>query len=173
MEERLRRLQRELPPIPVPLLEPIATIYTKLDSIGEKLTTVSEGQATLQGGINALLAKEGVPMIGETTQIKFHETLQPLTGIRVSEECPFNATITSIAFHFPDGCDGLVDVMVGHGHKQCFPRNGYISLNDATPVFATSEFVNKSELTWAEIRNADAATPHTISVVLTLQGRMD
>lgn len=111
-------------------------------------------------------------VVVETTQIKFHETLQPLTGKRVSEECPFSAVITSVCFHFPPGCDGLVDVMVGHGHRQCFPRNGYISLDDATPVFSTNELVNKSELIEAEIRNADAVNAHTISIIVTLQERM-
>lgn len=112
------------------------------------------------------------PVFGETTQIKFHETLQPLTGTRVKEECPFNAAITSIAFHFPPGCDGLVDVMVGHGHKQCFPRNGYLSLDSATPVFSTHELVNNSENIWVEVNNADSVNAHTISVVVTLQERM-
>lgn len=111
------------------------------------------------------------PVVGETTQIKFHEKLQPSTGIRVSEDSPFNATIISICFHFPPGCEGLVDVMVGHGHIQCFPRNGYLSLDSATPVFGTNELVNKSERIWVEIANSDLLNPHTISVVLTLQER--
>jgi len=110
--------------------------------------------------------------IGQTTQIKFQETLQPLTGDKFTKVCPFDAIISSICFHFPPGCNSLVDVSVGHGEKQCFPREGYIALDAATPVFPTNERVIRDEELWCEIRNGDSMNEHSISVILTLQERV-
>jgi len=116
--------------------------------------------------------RKGKVMLGETTQVRIQETVLSLTGDKFTEECPFDAIITSICFHFPPGCNALVDVAVGHSEKQCFPRKGYIALDAATPVFITNEIVNKDELLWAEIRNADDTNDHTITVIFTLQRRL-
>ena len=116
--------------------------------------------------------REQKAMIGETTQKRIQETLAGLTGGRFSVECPWDAVITSICFHFPPGCSALVDVAAGHSGKQIFPYDGFIALDSATPVFTVNEVVDRNELLWADIRNGDAVNPHTISVIFTLQRRL-
>lgn len=113
-----------------------------------------------------------VPRMGETTQIRFQETLATLTGDKFTKMCPYNAIITSICFHFPPGCSALVDVAVGHSERQCFPREDYIALDAATPVFVTGEPVMRDEELWCEVKNGDSVNAHTISVILTLQERL-
>jgi len=165
---------------------------TELERLGDKLSTTDEriNYAVLQlekvlaggipsevreqieklrGSIDVLTSvlKEGGVMLGETTQVRFQETLQPLTGDRFTQDCPYDAIITSICFHFPPGCNALVDVAVGHGEKQCFPREGSIALDAATPVFSINELVNRDEALWAEIKNSDSVNAHTITGILT------
>lgn len=170
---------------------------TALERLGDKLTTTDERidyvvlqlERVLAGGIpsevqarlellrNSIdtlisMLREKEMLVGESTQVRFQETLQPLTGDRFTQDCPYDAVITSICFHFPPGCSALVDVAVGHGEKQCYPREGSIALDAATPVFNINELVNRDETLWCEIRNGDSVNPHTITVILTLQERV-
>lgn len=127
--------------------------------LGTKINTIS----SLLGG--------QVMLTGETYQIRFMETLAPLTGDKFAELCPWPAVNTSVAFHFPPGCNALVDVVVGHSDRQTYPRTGYIALNDASPVFQTYELISEHEPIWAEIRNADGINSHTITIIMTIQRR--
>lgn len=111
------------------------------------------------------------PAMAEVTQIRIQQTLAPLTGNRFFDKCPWDAIMTSICFHFPPGCNALVDVAAGHSGKQAFPQEGFIALDAATPVFPISERVTAGEQLWCEIRNGDAVNPHTITVIFTLQRR--
>ena len=92
--------------------------------------------------------------------------------VKIAELCPLTGKMTSITMHFPDGCNGLVHVAFGHSDKWVAPSeiNTFISLNNATPVFPTSEPVIKNEHLWTEIRNGDV-NPHLISVIATIIGR--
>ena len=119
----------------------------------------------------ASMGGQGMPIVTETTQVTFKQTLAALTGDRFFYTCPWNALNTNITMHFPDGCNALVDVAVGHSDKQTYPRTNFIALNDASPVFIVSELISDKEPIWVEIRNADGGGPHTISVILTLQRR--
>ena len=159
---------------------------TSLERLGDAFTTSNErldylvkliegsNIAGLKQSIDSL-ASMGGPIMStptETTQIRFQETLAALTGDRFFYSCPWDATNTSIAMHFPSGCNALVDVAVGHSDKQIYPRTNFIALNDASPVFIVSELIADNEPIWVEIRNADGLNPHTISVILTLQRRI-
>lgn len=94
--------------------------------------------------------------------------------IKIAELCPLTGKITSVTMHFPRNCNGLVHVAFGHGDKWVAPSvvNTFISLDDATPTFPTSEPVVKNEHLWVEIRNGDI-NPHRISVIVVLIGRVD
>jgi hypothetical protein len=109
---------------------------------------------------------------GETYTIRFQETLAALAGDKFSQTIPWDCINTSVCFHFPSGCNGLVDVVAGHSDKQIYPRSGYIALNDATPVFSTLESIAYNEPVWVEIRNGDSMHSHTITVLLTIQRRV-
>lgn len=108
-------------------------------------------------------------MATEVTQIRIQQNLAALAGGRFAERCPWKAQMTSICFHFPPGCVGVVDVAAGHGNKQAFPQEGFIALDDATPVFPVVENVPAGALLWAEIQNGDAINAHQITVIFTLQ----
>lgn len=109
---------------------------------------------------------------GETFTLRFQETVASLTGDRFTQTAPWDCVNTSVCFHFPSGCNGLVDVIVGHSDKQIYPRSGYIALNDATPVFPTLESISYNEPIWVEIKNGDNMNSHTITVLLTIQRRL-
>ena len=177
LEQNLSALER--------FSETFSGLDERIDYVVMQLDTILKGgiSVQVQENINRLIntlkevSPSELPM--RTKQIKVCEALQSLTGDKFIRDCPFDATITSIGFHFPPGCDGLVDVAIGHegevevGHsgEQCFPEDGYISLDDATPVFSTNWDVRRGELLWAEIRNADSVNLHTITVIFTLKER--
>jgi len=146
------------------------------ERLGDKFSTADDGIAYVAGvaeDIKAMLGglSGGGAVTIETTQIRFQETLAALTGDRFTYPCPWDAINTSIAMHFPSGCNALVDVAVGHSDKQSYPRQNYIALNDASPVFTTAEKIAYNEPIWVEIRNADGGFAHTITIILTLQRR--
>lgn len=105
-----------------------------------------------------------------TEQIRFQQTLAALQGIRITEEVPINGDLTSVLFHFPPGCTALVDVAFGYSDRQIIPREGFIALDNATPVFPIMERVSRGHLIWCVMQNGDAVNPHTISVVVTIIG---
>ena len=115
------------------------------------------------------LKEAGFVMPMQTQQINFHETVQPLTGIRVEEYIALDGRISSVSLHFPGGCNALVDIAVGHSSKQFLPIGGFIALNDATPVYPVSEMVSRQEAVWCIINNTDALQ-HTVSIAITIEG---
>lgn len=110
--------------------------------------------------------------ITNTKDVVLAYNLPGTQRVKIAELCPLTGKIASVAMSFPDGCNGLVHVAFGHGDKWVAPAemNTFISLNNFTPVFPTSEPVVKNEPLWAEIRNGDI-NPHLISVIATVVGR--
>lgn len=150
------------------MIDSFTQIDEKVDFCGSKMDEIQTDLSSIKDSM-----EEGLDMIvPETTQIKFKETLTALTGDKFTYICPWNATNIGVAMHFPSGCNALVDVAIGHSDKQIYPRSGYISLNDASPVFSVSEDIANEELIWVEINNADGGNSHTITVILTLQRRI-
>ena len=124
--------------------------------------------------INALVIPDcnGGPAmseIGRIQMIPYSQTEQPETAVRMSEIMPFKSYVTLITIHWPDGCDGLVDVMAGHGNFQFVPWSGFLSFNDAWPQFGFMETVEQEEYLWVDIGNADDTNEHTISIMITIQ----
>lgn len=109
-----------------------------------------------------------------TRQVPLAYTVPALQRVKIAELCPLHGRITSVTFAFPDGCNNLVHVAFGHSEVWVAPSviNTFVSLNDASPVFPTSEPVVKNENLWAEIRNGDV-NPHSISVIAVIIGRED
>lgn len=120
----------------------------------------------VMGGFSRLIKIK--PRI-RTEQIAISQTLEPLTGIRIERQIPIKGTITSVVLHYPEGCNALVDVRVGHGTKQLCPATGVVALDAATPVIPTSEKVLLNEVLWAVLENADFVNPHTITVMVTIE----
>jgi len=91
------------------------------------------------------------------------------SGVVLTEIATFAGYIKQIALHVPDGCDALVDIRVGVGVKQFCPREGYLSLNDATPTYPFNIPVQQGEEIWVEMRNTDGGNPHNITVTVSLE----
>lgn len=90
------------------------------------------------------------------------------TGVVLNQPPPFDGIIREVKIHWPPGCNGLVDVRVGHGPKQFCPFEGFLSLNNVTPSYYFNEYVAHTEQIWVEIRNTDGVNPHTISVMINM-----
>lgn len=151
-------------------------VVTQLDKVlsGGIPTEVKDNLVKLKESVDILVStlEERNAVVGETTQVNFRETITSLEGDRFEKECPFDGIITSACFHFPPGCNALVDIAIGHSDTQSFPREGAIALDSASPVFPVNEVVSEGEILWTEIKNGDSANSHTVSVILTLQRRL-
>jgi len=106
----------------------------------------------------AQLPEGDVIMPTKTEQIPFVRTLAipPAvgSGATMYEKPAFPGYIKEVTIHWPDGCDHLVDIRVGHGVVQFCPREGYLALNDVTPTYPfTGEWVADGEEIWVEMRN--------------------
>ncbi|GAI88713.1 unnamed protein product [marine sediment metagenome] len=72
----------------------------------------------------------------------------------LTEVVPFSGYIKQVTPHWPDGCDAIVDVRVGHGNKQFCPKEGFLALNAATPTYPFNEPVSGgNEEIWVEMVN--------------------
>ncbi len=104
----------------------------------------------------------------QTTQVTFRQTVALLTGAIITAESPFKGLITELTFHFPDGCNALVQIAfkVAGGR---FPTTGYIALNNATPVYKVSIPVFRWEIMEVEVLNGDNTNAHTPSIIVTIE----
>lgn len=102
-------------------------------------------------------------------QIPFVYTLAIGQGVTMYEKPAFTGYIKEITPHWPDGCDGLLDIRVGHGVVQFCPNEGYLALNDTTPTYPFNEPVKDTEEIWVEMRNR-SGFPHIITVTVTIEG---
>ncbi|GAH84614.1 unnamed protein product, partial [marine sediment metagenome] len=125
----------------------------------------------LEYALSTLEWPEGVAMPQKIEQIPFAYNLAPLEGVLLTEITPFSGYIKQVTPHFPEGCDGICDVRVGHGPKQFCPKEGYLALNDATPTYPFNEWVSGgNEEIWVEMKNGDSANSHHITVTVILEG---
>ena len=116
------------------------------------------------------LKEAGFVMPIRTEQITFQQILAPLQGVRLSEFVPIDGKLTSVTLHFPLGANALVDIAFGYITRQIIPTEGFIALDNATPVFPVDEKVKRNELAWCIMRNTDAVNPHTPAVIVTMVG---
>ncbi len=91
--------------------------------------------------------------------------------VLLTEIAPFSGYIKQVTPHWPDGCNHIVDVRVGHAPKQFCPKEGFLALNDVTPTYPFNEPVSGGqEEIWVEMINGDSANKHSITVTVTLEG---
>ena len=114
-------------------------------------------------------ALSAVPKEKEREQIPFAYNLAALQAVRLEEDAPFNGYIKQVTIHWPDGCNALVDIMVGRGVEQFCPREGYLALNDATVTYPFNKEVAEGDVIWVEMRNTDGANTHSITVTVIVE----
>ena len=147
--------------------------FEELTTIDERVDYVHNQLVTAQLALNQLLEKEGMPpMTVVTRDVNLRVLLQPNTGTRVSRPSPLTGRIVQLIPHWPDGCNALVDVAVGHKDTWIYPHlvDTFVALNDATPVLTVNEPIEKGEEIWMIIRNADGREQHAITVTATIIG---
>jgi len=167
-------------PVPEQPIGPLAGLAARLDYLGPeveelgalspKVDALAEKANKIEYALGKLELPEGVAMPLKIEQIPFAYNLAALQGVTLMEYAPFSGYIKQISPHWPDGCNGLVQIRVGHGTKQFCPDEGYLALNDATPTYPFNEWVNDHEEIWVEMINGDGANPHNISVSVILEG---
>lgn len=116
------------------------------------------------------LKEAGFAMPTRTEQIQFRQTLNPLQGVRLTDSVPIDGKITSVIIHWPGGCNAAVDIAFGYQTRQIIPFEGFLALDDATPVFPVSEMVKRYETLWCVMENGDPINPHIPSVIVTIEG---
>jgi len=170
-------------PVPERAIGPLAGIATRLDYLGPKVEGLSpkvaelrEKVGKLQYALSTLELPEGVIMPLKIEQIPFVYDLEKAgvegSQVIMTEYTPFSGYIKEVSIHWPDGCNHIVDVRVGHGTKQFCPDEGYLALNDVTPTYPFNEWVNDHEEIWVEMINGDSENTHVITVVVMLEGAL-
>lgn len=122
--------------------------------------------------LNSLMGAAGIEVKGmqpeNIREFRIQQTVAAATGVILRQLPPFDGYIKEVKIHWPPGCNGLVDVRVGHGTKQFCPFEGFLSLDAVTPTYPFDEYVEHTENIWVEIQNTDAGNPHTISVMINM-----
>ncbi len=147
--------------------------FEQLTTIDERVDFVHNQVATVQVALNKLLGKEGLPpMTAVTREVVLRARLLPLTGTRVDKPSPLTGRIVQIVRHWPEGCDGNVDLAVGHKDTWVLPNatDNYVALNDATPVVNVDEPIEKGEEIWMVVRNGDFVEQHSITTTVVIEG---
>lgn len=144
----------------------------QLQSILSAIEVKPEAVALMQqlSGLLQKLKEAGFQMPTHTQQIAFEFDLAPNQGVRLEDFIPLNGNIISVGFHWPRGCNALVDIAVGHGYKQFMPISGFLALNDASPVYPTQEKVERAETAWCIMNNYDGTEHHHVSATVTIAG---
>ena len=147
--------------------------FEQLTTIDERVDFVHDQVAAVQLALNQLLEKEGVPtMAAITRDVNLRVTLLPNQGQRIAQPSPITGRIVQLIPHFPDGCNALVDMAIGHRDTWIYPHrtDTFIALNDATPVLTVDEPISKGEEIWMVARNSDGGFPHAVSCACTIIG---
>jgi len=161
-----------VPKIPIPkgLLDWLTSTDEKVEALHKD---VAQGMTTIQNLIAVLPGAEEVPVPEKITRtVTIEQSLAPLEGLELEARSPLKGKIASITVHWPDGCDGLVDVAVGHGGTWLYPSepDTFVALNDATPTIPMEEPVVWDERLWVIMSNTDGGNPHRISVIFIIIG---
>jgi len=147
--------------------------FEELTTIDERVDYVHNQVLSVQLALNKLLEKEGMPsMTAITRDVNLRVTLLPNQGQRITQPSPLTGRMVQLIPHFPDGCDALVDMAIGHKDTWIYPHrvDTYVALNDATPVLTVDEPIAKGEEVWMIGRNGDGVNQHAISCAITIIG---
>ncbi len=146
--------------------EPFTSLDNRLDFLGPKIVSINQKLSGIESAIGSI---GGLAMPVKIEQLSFSFNLLAGAGVTLAEFAPFSGHIKEVSIHWPDGCDGLLDIRVCHGTVQFCPDEGFLALNEATPTYRFNEPVVDHEEIWVEMGNADAF-PHRVTVSVTLEG---
>jgi len=119
------------------------------------------------------VSKEEERSLFASLQVSFTRpdtTVLPATEIALQELSPLTGAITNIELHFPNGCNGLVEIRCYVNQEQILPVTGYIALNDFTRSYSVNRKITNRDNLRVRISNRDAINPHTISIIFNMEG---
>ena len=102
-------------------------------------------------------------------QYTIRKNISTLSEEKASDRIENSGTITQCVMHFPPGCNALVEVRMLHNGKAICPVDGYIALDETTPVFGLLEPCREGDTITAEFINHDESYEHTISVIVSIE----
>lgn len=102
-------------------------------------------------------------------EINFRETVQPSQGVSVTRSFGFAGKITKVMFSFPPGTTSLCDARLEKDMKPYYPLQGYLALDNATPVYHTSVAYYAHEPLTLTLRNRDEEYEHTITCTVVIR----
>lgn len=108
-------------------------------------------------------------MVADEKQLNFSQTALAGQGYLLKQSYPRAGKITEIIFHFPPGCNALVDMALFKDGRPFYPLNGYLALNDATPVCYVEAPYYINEPLELEIRNRDGGNSHSVTCTVTIR----
>jgi hypothetical protein len=109
-------------------------------------------------------------------EINYRVETASLATTRTIRYSPIKGMINSAMLHYPDGCDGLVEIIINHGTNQILPApvaggtgDLGIALDDVTTQpFAIHKPIEQRDILEVVIINHDDANAHTLSVIIQL-----
>jgi hypothetical protein len=97
-------------------------------------------------------------------------TTPAATEITLVELSPITGIVREIELHFPNGCNGLVEVKCFINQVQILPVTGYIALNDFTRSYTVNREITRNDNLRVIITNRDAVNQHTPSIIFDMEG---
>ena len=106
----------------------------------------------------------------EEIQLNFREAVASGAGVRLTSSYVLAGQVTQVMFHFPPGCNGLVECRLLKDLHPFYPLVGFLALNDATPVRQNINiaYYAREPMTF-EVLNRDSENPHTPSCTVTIR----
>jgi hypothetical protein len=147
--------------------ERIDFLAPRILELGDKLQNISKRMDALIDAMKDM----GITVTTRVEQIPFVYTISAGQVVTLQEVSPFSGYVTSVMIHWPDGCNGKVDVAVLAGTTQIVPKEGFLSLNDTTQNynFGKSITVERNDSISVILRNRGSMN-HTITVMITVEG---
>jgi len=105
----------------------------------------------------------------QEVEINFRETVPIGQGLAVTRSFSQAGKITKVMFSFPPGTTSLCDARLEKDAKPFYPMQGYLALDNATPVYHTSVDYYAREPLTLTLRNRDASNPHTITCTVVIR----
>lgn len=108
-------------------------------------------------------------VVEQEKDINFHQSVPAASGVRIVRSLNYEGAITHVMFHFPPGSNGLVDVRLLKDERPFYPIEGFLALDDSTPIFYMNVAYYKMEPLTVEIQNRDSANAHAPTVTVTIR----
>jgi len=129
---------------------------------GRKLDELSQNLVAMAETVGVTMPTKRIELI------QYERNLIGGAAVKMYENSPFTGLVTAVTIHWPAGCNGLVDVAMWHGKFQFCPREGFLALDDATPIYYFNEPVEMNEEIWVDIAN-HALGAHRITVAVSVK----